>query len=437
MAVAPTLASKIELYLEAHNLPSFDVTSKTDAFVVLEMKAPNGSWMPIGKSEVVMNSNSPKFTTQFQLEYRFEENQPIRAVVWDYDELTAHDYIAEVETTIGKIMGSRGSTLNAQLVRRQGRPLSAARTSQMSLVFRASEIKNASNDRVRVQLKAANLAAKDSGFFGIGASSDPYFVISRIMGDGSKLKVYESPRLDKNLNPTWPMFEASIQSLCNNDLSAPLAVDVWDWDAHSSHDLIGSTTLTLQQLLDAPKTSHQWPLIKDKHKSKSGYTNSGLLMVNSIQYVKVPSFLDYLKGGMQLNVVASIDFTGSNGDPRSPSSLHYVNPMGGYNEYLQALTATVPIVLDYDSDKMIAAYGFGGAIGGSTSHCFHLNMNPANPEVAGLEGLVAAYKNSFNYVGLSGPTYFAPIIRQAAKIASSGDNLSQANQVRSSCFPPE
>ena len=32
-------------------------------------------------------------------------------------------------------------------------------------------------------------------------------------------------------------------------------------------------------------------------------------------------------------------------------------------------------------------------------------------------GMVTAYKNSFNYVGLSGPTYFAPTIQQAHRIA--------------------
>ena len=43
-----------------------------------------------------------------------------------------------------------------------------------------------------------------------------------------------------------------------------------------------------------------------------------------------------------------IDFTASNGNPRDPSSLHYINPMGT-NEYLSAIWAVGQIIQDYDS----------------------------------------------------------------------------------------
>lgn len=43
----------------------------------------------------------------------------------------------------------------------------------------------------------------------------------------------------------------------------------------------------------------------------------------------------------------AIDFTGSNGDPSSPQSLHYINPEG-YNEYLTAIWAVGNIIQDYD-----------------------------------------------------------------------------------------
>jgi hypothetical protein len=39
-----------------------------------------------------------------------------------------------------------------------------------------------------------------------------------------------------------------------------------------------------------------------------------------------PSLIDYLKGGEQINLSIAIDFTGSNGDPQSSTSLHYNNP---------------------------------------------------------------------------------------------------------------
>lgn len=43
----------------------------------------------------------------------------------------------------------------------------------------------------------------------------------------------------------------------------------------------------------------------------------------------------------------AIDFTGSNGDPKFPQSLHYINPQG-YNEYLAAIWAVGNVIQDYD-----------------------------------------------------------------------------------------
>ena len=43
----------------------------------------------------------------------------------------------------------------------------------------------------------------------------------------------------------------------------------------------------------------------------------------------------------------AIDFTGSNGNPASPSSLHYIDPSRP-NEYMQAISAVGHVVQDYD-----------------------------------------------------------------------------------------
>lgn len=47
-----------------------------------------------------------------------------------------------------------------------------------------------------------------------------------------------------------------------------------------------------------------------------------------------------------------IDFTGSNGDPDMPSSLHYITE-NIYNDYQKALHSVSEILLQYDTDKLI------------------------------------------------------------------------------------
>ena len=128
---------------------------------------------------------------------------------------------------------------------------------------------------------------------------------------------------------------------------------------------------------------------------------------------KRPSFYDFLRSGWQMSLTVAVDFTGSNGDPADYSSLHYRNPSGQLNQYETALTNVGSILVNYDSDQLIPAFGFGGVPGyfgtGEVSHCFHLN-GQENPQWIGVKGLVEAYKFSLANVGLSGPTYFSPLL---------------------------
>jgi hypothetical protein len=59
-------------------------------------------------------------------------------------------------------------------------------------------------------------------------------------------------------------------------------------------------------------------------------------------------------------------------------------------KYQHAISATVGILQEYDSDKKFPVYGFGGIPPGGrdVDHCFALNLNPSNPEVAGSHGVL-------------------------------------------------
>jgi len=58
-----------------------------------------------------------------------------------------------------------------------------------------------------------------------------------------------------------------------------------------------------------------------------------------------PQFVDYLTGGCELELSIAIDFTGSNGDPRKPGTLHYRHPNGTLNDYEKAITAVGDILV--------------------------------------------------------------------------------------------
>ena len=75
---------------------------------------------------------------------------------------------------------------------------------------------------------------------------------------------------------------------------------------------------------------------------------------------------------MQMNFTVAIDFTGSNGNPATPTSLHYINPYQP-NQYAAAIQAVGEIIQDYDSDKLFPVLGFGAKLPtGQVSHEFAL-----------------------------------------------------------------
>eukprot|EP00330_Aristerostoma_sp_ATCC50986_P011425 CAMPEP_0114591040 /NCGR_PEP_ID=MMETSP0125-20121206/13184_1 /TAXON_ID=485358 ORGANISM="Aristerostoma sp., Strain ATCC 50986" /NCGR_SAMPLE_ID=MMETSP0125 /ASSEMBLY_ACC=CAM_ASM_000245 /LENGTH=129 /DNA_ID=CAMNT_0001788921 /DNA_START=907 /DNA_END=1296 /DNA_ORIENTATION=+ len=116
------------------------------------------------------------------------------------------------------------------------------------------------------------------------------------------------------------------------------------------------------------------------------------------------SFLEYIRGGIQINVSIAIDFTASNG------SLHNTNPNQD-NEYQKAMRSVCEIVLEYDSDKKVPLYGFGGSFP-RDKHCYPLNEDSNDPEVYNLNGIMDTYEKAVKKYSLSAPTNMGDILKE-------------------------
>ena len=98
---------------------------------------------------------------------------------------------------------------------------------------------------------------------------------------------------------------------------------------------------------------------------------------------------------------------------------------------MQALKALGLILENYDTDKKIPVYGFGGKLPNqhSVCHCFALNGDIYNPEVQGIDGCIRAYQSSIHKCGLFGPTHFSSVLQQTNDYcASKKYEESQHNQ---------
>lgn len=130
-----------------------------------------------------------------------------------------------------------------------------------------------------------------------------------------------------------------------------------------------------------------------------------------------PKFTDYLAGGCELELTIAIDFTGSNGDPRVPGTLHYRHTDGQLNDYEKAITAVGGVIARYDSDQKFPVFGFGAKYGGVIQHCFQIGRTV---EIDGLSGVLEAYREVFSTgLTMSGPTVFSEVVDFAAAAARS------------------
>ncbi|XP_043563692.1 copine-9-like [Chiloscyllium punctatum] len=405
-------ATKIEITVSCRNLLDVDTFSKSDPVVVLFIQGIGSKeWREYGRTEVIENSLNPDFVRKFVLDYFFEEKQNLRFDVYNVDSrstnISKHDFLGQIFVTLGEIIGSTGSRIEKTLTGVPGKKCG-------TLILSAEELSNC-RDIATMQLCANKLDKKD--FFG---KSDPFLVFYRSNEDGTFTICHKTEVVKNTLNPVWQPFTIPVRALCNGDYDRTVKVDVYDWDRDGSHDFIGEFTTSYRELSRGQSQFNVYEVLNPKKRGKKKkYINSGTVTLLSFKVESDFTFLDYIKGGTQLNFTVAIDFTASNGNPSQPTSLHYMNPYQ-MNAYAMALKAVGEIIQDYDSDKLFPALGFGAKLppDGKVSHEFPLNADPENPNCNGIDGVLEGYYQSLRRVQLYGPTNFAPVINQVARCAA-------------------
>uniref|UniRef100_A0A3B1KK76 Copine-3 n=1 Tax=Astyanax mexicanus TaxID=7994 RepID=A0A3B1KK76_ASTMX len=411
---------KVELTISCKNLLDKDVGSKSDPLCVLLQSTGNDQWTEVDRTERVKNCQDPEFSKRLCVDYHFEKVQKLKLGVYDIDnksvDLKDDDYLGGFECTLGQIVSTKKVTNPLEL--KKGKPAGKG-----TITIVADEVKD--NRAIVLEVEARNLDKKD--MFG---KSDPFLEFFKQADDGSWTLVHRTEVIKNNLNPSWKKFTVSVGTFCNADFNKPLKVACYDKDEDTSSDLIGEFSCTTANLLEARDQGVEFDCIHpEKQKKKKSYKNSGVVRIKNCKIEAQYTFLDYVMGGCQINFTVGIDFTGSNGDPRSPESLHYLSP-DGTNQYLNAIWSVGQVIKDYDTDKLFPAFGFGAQVPPDfkVSHEFALNFNPNSPFCQGIEGIVQAYRAALPQVRLYGPTNFSPIINHVARIAAGAAQQSNAAQ---------
>ncbi|KAK8813222.1 hypothetical protein WA158_002814 [Blastocystis sp. Blastoise] len=383
-----TMFNKTSLSISCKNLIKMDTFSDSDPFVVAYQDV-SGQWSEIGRTEAIIDNNNPVFVRHIDLLYYFETIQKLKFRVFDVDtsntdtshlKLEDQDFLGEAECTLAEIVNS----INGKQIKLTG----LGSKSQGVIRIESEELEEESG-RVTLNLNMEALVGKRKN---------------------STVLIYKSEVQHKTSSPRFTPVTIDTFTLCNNDMNLPITLEVYDWTRGGKHKFIGEAQFNINDIM-RDKTSI---IIKNPEDNKT--TPRGTVYIDQCQYQPTPSFLKYIQNGLELNFMVSIDFTGSNGDPRSASSLHYISRDGQLNSYEKAILSVGNVLEFYDKDKMFPVFGFGGTPAngqGRVSHCFPLNGNMSNPDVYGINGILDIYKRSIKTTGLSGPTLFEPTILKA------------------------
>jgi hypothetical protein len=315
-----------------------------------------GSTLPLGVGKLT-------FETSYKVDYLFEEHQKLK-----FDVCYNNAPSDTVETTIGRIFGSVSKSVEFPLDKLQG------------VILVASV--NAVKEETECTSIDFSFEPKIQGY-----ATNNYFVVVSAYNMNAWQNVYKSKeqRLPKIITSS-----IRLNDINNGDLDKQIQVEIYE----ENKGLVGKIVASMNQLAQS-----------------NGVVNldTNIQCLIGFQTQKEMKFVEYIQSGLQISVMCAIDFTASNGDPSTPTSLHHLGGMEP-NHYEQALRACCSIISYYDYDQKFPVFGFGGNINGMTNHCFPCNLLQ-DPNVDGVEGIVASYKHSISHVRLDGPTYFSPVIK--------------------------
>jgi hypothetical protein len=360
---------QVELHLSIKSAQPGSIYS-----IMMFLEGSQNSQQPISqtKQEEANMNGDVNFDLGVIIDYFFEKQQTLIFRVF------VDQYSYDIKTTLGNIMGSRGHTLIKEFV-----------AGKLCISGNSLE-SNGSNVNIKLNIRSQ--------------AGCPLFYILR--------------KINQSQNILVSIYKSEVQVAQNNlyqfnQTKIPLNLIAKNRNTN--------TLNTLNNLI-----FEFYDFNRKKFLAKEETNIDDLLSQRSQFYVKTGlgtfdvscqcsifksfTFLDYIKGGLQLNLSIGIDFTGSNGHPKDEFSLHRTG-LNQANDYEKAIRSCGDILAYYDFDQLFPVYGYGAIIPGShiVSHCFPINFS-ADPNINYIDNVLLTYRENLMKMNFSGPTFFAPLI---------------------------
>ena len=321
------------------------------------------------------NENNIFFEQFFAMPYFFERQQLLDFKIYN------GNHFETIQTSLGSIMGSRKQTLIKKLqdgsdFQVQGREI---KKSNKLLTF---------DINIKGNLIGMGLSYT---IVNLGTEKNPVTT-----------KLYDSETL-KTKNNIVTFTQCSIPAMFLNPTG----------NAEENNVSIDIKDVVHKNTLGSYKGAINRLLVPDAIEVALNHNNRAHIKCNVISQ---PSFIAYLRSGMNINLTIAIDFTGSNGAYTDSRSLHYLN--NGMNDYEKAIRSCGDILAYYDDDQLFPVFGFGFKFKNESNNNFGIynlnnypiNNNTSDPNIHLIDNVLKEYRNFIKTITLWGPTNFAPMI---------------------------
>jgi hypothetical protein len=431
----------VDLVIECQRLPKKDTFTDADAFCYI-WEAPSGfnlgnkevSRLPtrqekeVGKTEVVRENKNPCFKEIFRLTYKFQEQQTYVIRVYDEDlrystDLKEHDFIGGCVFTLGDLMGSTGCSIARPLLR--GKAFVILKGQEIIETREVLEFRFSGQDLGLLEKKRKLQLAKDvldkmeklNVAKTVLEKFDPYFKLETLnTEDQSWSIIWKSEVMKDTQNPTWNVARIPLQLLCKDDPSDPIRLTIWDWNRFTPDEMVGFVETTVNELVK--KSMRGVPVFDVMLERKKLFSRgrklkkAGIIKVLKGSILQIPSMLQYISGGCQLDLMVAVDCTVANGDREDEESLHF-KTNSWLNDYQAAIYKIGSLFDSYGGKQRdYAMWGYGAKIKGIQHPYFQMGER-----LRSADDLLKAYDHTLSLENPDlelGPTAHMKHIIQAA-----------------------
>lgn len=384
---------RVAIKVKASNLPQRN-TKHANAFCVLwevpsgyaELGKPSALPRPqeheVGRTEVVRETQYPSFTERFEVDYKFEREQTFLIRVYDEDlgytqKLSEHYYIGGYVFTLQELLGRPTHKISTQI----------DFESEASIVLQGLEVETA-RKFLEIRIAAHGLTTSDS----VMSKNDPYFMVERYdYEDKAWIPVWKSETVYSTHNPVWSTATLSLLALCGGDMEADIRVTFWE--SHTLHEdqYLGCADTTIDDLsYHVPNTGVMFPIhIKRKYFFGAGnkLQKTGRMQILKSGLVERPSFLQYLKGGCEFNLIVAVDCEAGIDHKDETKAKQFVH--GSWQNNYQAALEKIGVLMEsYSRSHHFQMWGFNAQVGVEDEESIFI----MNKKVTGKRGLLKTYE---------------------------------------------